>query len=68
VDPLGGARAEDPGSAHHQRYETSTVGPLRGAGAGDPRVPAMNVKIIDGGPPDPCRGGPVLIQDPRDVL
>jgi hypothetical protein len=30
--------------AHHQCYETSTMGTLGGAGAGDPGAPTINAK------------------------
>jgi hypothetical protein len=57
--PLGGARAVDPrepggppgrcqsyksGSVHHQHQETSTVGPLRVARAGNLGAPTINTK------------------------
>jgi hypothetical protein len=40
-------------SAHHQRYETSTAGPLVGAD-GDLAAPTINAKNVDNRLPNEC--------------
>jgi hypothetical protein len=65
--PLGRSQSWISRSVHHQRYETTTMGPLGGVRAGDLGAPIINTKKHQRRAPRLLWGDLVSIQDPKGV-